>query len=344
MTPVHPTSAANASEPHLPRTNHLKRYRRALRKSATARSRDGVGVHPSKQPPNLVPLGRSCYFDPMRSMLAVASLLWTLPLPAGAETLGERGLAATFYIHAPGSAVELLKQMRTDLMAAMQGPDNQRVAIERVLASTWTEPALKAEAAKQLEKTMGKTNLQKALKRFSPEVQSMLREGTAKPADRKQQEDWLWEAMKLPDGPARQAQVARIVPHLPDAVSFRNLAGTVIETLADCVEVSTGSDAKRAELRTTYWEGVEPAITELSKQEGLLEGGLIAYRKRSLAELKMLADALTSPEGAALQVAAAKAVFFGAESVRLEVKSKLKKEIAIAAANPPPAPAPALRR
>ena len=229
------------------------------------------------------------------------------------------------------SAVELVRQMESDLITAMEGPADMRSLVLASLGESWSEPVVSGLVAAALEKSMSKKDIEKALKVLTPEVQAIMRDGAVPSDPNVKPHDLLWEAVKLPDAPARQAAIERIVPFLPEGAAFRGLATELVDMMADVAAMTTGSDTKRGELQKTYWKALEPTIAAMNRPDGLVEGGLIAYRKRSLADLRMLADALNTPEGTKLQKAAAAAVLTGAREARNRAIVRLHADISKAA-------------
>lgn len=266
--------------------------------------------------------------------LRAAALLALLPFAALAgeapQSRGERALRASFYLNAVPTMVELVGDLKKDVLDALELDARSRATVEKALAAHWTEKKLYANAAAALEAKLEPAVLDAAIAQMTPEVQAMVKAGIGE-ADAQQATAWLEKAKKHPEAKARERLAARISTHMPQPDAFKEMLAQIAEVLADAAQVTQGNDDSRATLKASLLEGMGPALAAMADKNVMVTSAFIAYRDQPTASMKALADALDSEAGKKLQVAAPDALIAGARQTRQDFVAQLKKELKPAA-------------
>jgi hypothetical protein len=262
---------------------------------------------------------------------ALALVVVALPLLADAAAApqpgrGERALRASFYLNTVPTLVELVVDLKKDVLEALELDAKQTTVIEKALATHWTEKKLYAHSSAALEKQLSAEVLDAAIAQMTPEVQAMVKAGVGE-ATPEQAEEWFEAAKKHPDDKAREALATRIAAHMPQPAAFKELLGQIAEVLADAAQVVTGNDDARLTLRSSLLEGMAPVITAMEQKETMVISAVIAYRDQPTPKLKVLADALDSEAGKKLQGAAPESLIAGAKQARADFVAQLKREL-----------------
>jgi hypothetical protein len=254
---------------------------------------------------------------------ALAVSLLSLAAHAAEPTRGEKALRASFYLNTVPTLVELVDDMKKDVLDALELDAKKRAAAERALKEHWSEQRLYANAAAALEKAVPADSLDAALKTMTPEIQAMVKAGITENATPQQAQQWMTEAKKHPDAVARRAIATRIARPMPQAAQFKELCGQVA---ADVAQVATGNDEARAGLKDSLLEGLAPALAAMEQKDVMEVSVVLAYRAATTPQLKAFADALDSEAGTKLQIAAPVSLITGAQKSRADIVAQLKKD------------------
>lgn len=262
--------------------------------------------------------------------LATALLLATAPLIARAgeapQSRGEQALRASFYLNSVPTMVELVGDLKKDVLDALALDAKSLAAVEKALAAHWTEKKLYAHSAAALEKQLSPEVLDGAIAQMTPEVQRMIKAGIGE-ANPQQAKAWLEQAKKHPEAKARERLAARISVHMPQPEAFKEMISQVAEVFADVAQVTQGNDDSRASLKESLLAGMGPVLAAMGDKNVMVTSTFIAYRDQPTASLKALADALDSEPGKKLQQAAPVSLNAGARQVRQELVAQLKKDL-----------------
>lgn len=246
--------------------------------------------------------------------------------PLAQESRGEKALKASFYLNTVPMLVEMVGDMKKDVLDELKLDAKRRAVIEKALGEKWTEKHIYANAAAAIEKQLPPEVLDAAIGQMTPEVQAMIKAGIGE-ATPEQAQAWLAAARKLPDAKAREALARRIAAHMPQPDAFKELAGQVVEVMADTAQAATGTDEQREQLRSSFMEGLGPTIQAMGQKEAMVFSTIITYREHPTANMKLLADALDSDSGKKLQLAAVDSLLLGAKQTRQEIVAQLQRDL-----------------
>lgn len=262
--------------------------------------------------------------------LAFSLALAALPCAALAAeppvSRGETALRASFYLNSVPTMVELVGDLKKDVLEALTLDARALAAVDKALAAHWTEKKLYAHSAAALEKQLSPEVLEAAIAQMTPEVQAMIKAGIGE-ANPEQAKAWLEQAKKHPEAKARERLAARISVHMPQPEAFKELIAQVAEVFADVALVTQGNDDSRASLKESLLAGMGPVLSAMGDKNVMVTSTFIAYRDQPTSSLKALADALDSEPGKKLQQAAPASLSAGAKQARQELLSQLKKDL-----------------
>jgi hypothetical protein len=264
-------------------------------------------------------------FRPLTSLtLVLLAPLAFAAAPAGGK--GEKALRTSFYLNAVPTMVELVGDLKKDVVEALGLTPKAKAAVDKALADHWNEKKLYALSGAALEKQLTGEALDAAIVQMTPEVQAMIKAGI-QDADPTKAQAWLEQAKKAPDALARQKLAARICVHMPQPDAFKEMLSQIAEVLADAAQVTQGNDDARATLKSSLLEGMGPALAAMGDQNIMATSAFIAYRDQPTEKMKLLADALDSEAGKKLHGAAPSALVTGAKQARADLVAQLKKDL-----------------
>jgi hypothetical protein len=245
--------------------------------------------------------------------------------PAAAAGRGERALKASFYLNTIPTLVEIVNDVKKDVFDELKLDPRERKVVETALSEVWTEKHIYANASVALEKQLPRAVLDAALAEMNAEVQAAIKAGIVEKAP--DPEKAMVVVRKHPDAKTREELARRIVAHMPEPKSFKELLGEVVEVLADVGQVISGNDEMRADFRKSLMTGLDPLVKAVGNREPMIQGALIAYREQPTSRIQALANALDSDAGRKLQQAAVSSLLEGCRQSRRDLVARLTREL-----------------